>query len=441
VASPAVQRSLPAFAPLRRTRLFPGWWIVGAGVCIEALIHALFMQAYGAYTVLLRQDFGWSKTMLSSAFSLGQAEGGLIGPFQGMLVARWGPAAMSRVGAILFGLGLMLLSFVNSPAMFFLAVFVTFTGVNFFGWFPVTVAIVNWFERKRARALAIYAMGVSVGGLIVPVTILSLESVGWRETAFVSGIIAIVLGYPLAGLLMSRAEDYGYQVDGASAPLREAVGTDEVSPRPVAGVRDFTTREAMRTPQFWFIAGGHATALLMVSAVMVHLVPLINESKGYSLAQASLAVAVLTFAQAGGNLLGGVIGDRYSKRVIAAVCMFLHSIGLLMLAFGGGLLILLAAVVIHGIAWGTRGPLMMAIRADYFGRTNFSAIAGASQPIVMAGMTGGPLVAGFLYDRTGDYEAALIVLAILAALGSLFWVFASRPHPPTEPASPAVHPA
>ena len=49
MASPAVQRSLPAFAPLRRTRLFPGWWIVGAGVCIEALVHALFMQAFGAY--------------------------------------------------------------------------------------------------------------------------------------------------------------------------------------------------------------------------------------------------------------------------------------------------------------------------------------------------------------------------------------------------------
>lgn len=415
--------------------MFPGWWIVGAGVCIEALIHALFMQAYGAYTVLLRQDFGWSKTMLSSAFSLGQAEGGLIGPFQGMLVARWGSSAMSRLGAVLFGAGLMLFSLVNSPAMFFLAVFVTFTGVNFFGWFPVTVAIVNWFERKRARALAIYAMGVSVGGLIVPLTIYSLENVGWRETAFVSGILAIVLGYPLAGLLLRRAEDYGFQVDGAPA-AETADETNSSSPvHPPAGlVRDFTVREALRTPQFWLIAGGHSTALLMVSAVMVHLVPLINESKGYSLAQASLAVAVLTVAQAGGNLLGGVIGDRYSKRVIAAVCMVLHSIGLVMLAYGGGLLILLLAVVVHGIAWGTRGPLMMAIRADYFGRTHFSAIAGASQPIVMAGMTGGPLVAGFLYDRTGDYEAALLVLAIVASIGSLFWIFASRPHPPAAPA-------
>lgn len=394
------------------------------------------MQAFGAYTVLLRQDYGWSKTMLSSAFSLGQAEGGLIGPFQGMLVARWGPAAMSRVGAVLFGIGLMMFSAVNSPAMYFLAVFVTFTGVNFFGWFPVTVAIVNWFERKRARALAIYALGVSVGGLFVPLTIFSLENVGWRETAFATGVLAIALGYPLAGLLMRRAEDYGYEVDGLQkTPALEAA--DVMSQPTVTTTRDFTTREAMRTPQFWFIALGHSTALLMVSAVMVHLVPLINESKGYTLAQASLAVAVLTFAQAGGNLLGGVIGDRYSKRAIAAVCMFLHSVGLLMLAFGAGLPILLLAVVIHGIAWGTRGPLMMAIRADYFGRTHFSAIAGASQPIVMAGMTGGPLVAGFLYDRTGDYEAALIVLAIVSVFGSLFWVFASRPTPPASPVATA----
>lgn len=176
----------------------------------------------------------------------------------------------------------------------------------------------------------------------------------------------------------------------------------------------------------------------MVSAVMVHLVPLINESKGYSLAQASLAVAVLTVAQAMGNLFGGVIGDRYSKRAIAAACMFLHATGLTMLAFGSGLAILLLAVVIHGIAWGTRGPLMMAIRADYFGRTHFSAIAGASQPVVMAGMTGGPIVAGFLYDRTGDYEAGLIVLSVIAVAGSLFWVLASRPARPAASSINAV---
>lgn len=91
----------------------------------------------------------------------------------------------------------------------------------------------------------------------------------------------------------------------------------------------------------------------------------------------------------------------------------------------------------HGIAWGTRGPLMMAIRADYFGRTHFSAIAAASQHILMAGMTGGPLVAAFLYDRTGNYEGALIVLAIISAFRSLFWMFASRPNPPALPVAMA----
>ena len=52
-----------------RGKVFYGWWVVAAGFGLEALIGALFFHAYGAYAVLLREEFGWSKTMLSAAFS------------------------------------------------------------------------------------------------------------------------------------------------------------------------------------------------------------------------------------------------------------------------------------------------------------------------------------------------------------------------------------
>ena len=51
-----------------RGKVFYGWWVVAAGFGLETLIGALFFHAYGAYAVLLREEFGWSKTMLSAAF-------------------------------------------------------------------------------------------------------------------------------------------------------------------------------------------------------------------------------------------------------------------------------------------------------------------------------------------------------------------------------------
>jgi MFS family permease len=89
----------------------------------------------------------------------------------------------------------------------------------------------------------------------------------------------------------------------------------------------------------------------------------------------------------------------------------------------------LAFTVLHGLAWGTRGPLMVALRADYFGPTSFGTIMGFSSLIVMLGMSGGPVFAGLMADIYGNYELGLGVLAGLSFLGSLcFW--AARPPAP-----------
>ena len=85
--------------PRLRDRVFYGWWIVAAGFGLEALIGALVFHAYGAYLVLLREEFGWSKTMLSAAFSMARAESGILGPVQGWLTAvRSGLAGIGRDG-------------------------------------------------------------------------------------------------------------------------------------------------------------------------------------------------------------------------------------------------------------------------------------------------------------------------------------------------------
>ena len=97
---------------------------MGAGFGVEALIGALMFHAYGAYVVLLREEFGWSKTMLSVA----RVESGILGPLQGWLTDRFGPRVLIRVGMVVFGLGFILLSQVGSSLTFFLAFLVMALG-------------------------------------------------------------------------------------------------------------------------------------------------------------------------------------------------------------------------------------------------------------------------------------------------------------------------
>jgi len=112
--------------------------------------------------------------------------------------------------------------------------------------------------------------------------------------------------------------------------------------------------------------------------------------------------------------------------------MWAHAAALLFLASATSFWMVLAFAVLHGLAWGVRGPLMSAIRADYFGSASFGAITGTSSMIVMLGMMAGPLVAGVLADLTGSYETGFRVIAGLAALGSIFFALSKRPAHPRE---------
>jgi MFS family permease len=407
-------------------RVFYGWWLVLGGVGIHMLVSALMMQSYGAYVVLLHDDFGWSKTLLAGAFSMARIESGILGPLQGWLIDRFGPRAILRIGIVTFGVGFALFSQIDSLLGFYLTFFLIAIGSSLGGFVTVIVALVNWFDRNRAKALALSQTGFAVGGLSVPIVILALESFGWRTTALASGVLIVAVGLSVAQVFRHRPEDYGEVVDGVLPSLPQSQAEGE--PRALVDrSRDASAREAMRTRAFWFISLGHASALLVVSAVMVHLVPHLTESLGYSLATAGWIVALMTMLQMIGLLAGGYLGDRFDKRIIVVICMVAHASGLLLIAHATNLAMVLGFALLHGWAWGTRGPLMVAMRADYFGATSFGTIMGFSSLIVMLGMTAGPIVAGYMADRSGSYESGLTLLAVAALLGSVFFLLATPP--------------
>jgi MFS family permease len=313
--------------------------------------------------------------------------------------------------------------------VFFITYGVMTLGAGLAGFMAITVAVVNWFDRYRARALGLAQIGFAVGGLIAPAVILSITEIGWRQTAFASAIVILVVGIPITSFVRRRPEDMGLRVDGLSVEEGDALFAEDVAAHRVSHSTtvDYTAREALRTRAFWMISFGHATALMVVSAVMVHLFLHLTDSLGYADAEAASFIGIMTVAQIGGQIGGGYIGDRMSKRVILFVCMMGHATALLLVAHIGTLPGVLGFAVLHGAAWGCRGPLQQALRADYFGRTSFGMIMGFSSLVTMIGTVSGPVLAGVLFDITGSYAAGFTLIALLAGAGSAFFAFASRP--------------
>ena len=206
--------------------------------------------------------------------------------------------------------------------------------------------------------------------------------------------------------------------------------------RSADGRLDYTLKEALHEPSFWWISFGHASALFVVSAMGVHLVSHLKESQGYSLGQASAVVFLMTLLFLTGTVSGGLLGDRVNKRMLVVCCMAMHMAGLLLLSHATNLGMIVGFTVLHGLAWGWRGPQMAALRADYFGRSAFGKILGVSNMIIILGTISGPLIAGLLYDQTGNYRVGFDILAGIAAAGSVFFILAKKPAGPKRAMSP-----
>ena len=418
-----------------------GWRIVAASAGLQFLISALLIQAFGAYVAVLSAEFGWSRTVLAGGAAIQSIEGALIGPLLGWLVDRFGPRAVVRAGVLTFAVGFLGFSTVSSIAGFYVAVTVIAIGASLSGYFPLSIALMHFFERRRARALSLMSLGLAAGGLALPLLGWSIAQFGWRATCVGAAAVILVVGWPLASTLRRHPSELGLQVDGEpagppAAPLPPAART-EASPGHVAAVpgsaaaalplAGMSAREALRTPAFWLLAFGHGMALLVVTAVNVHAISHMKQQLGYSLPQASFIITLMTLAQGAGMLLGAAVGDRWSKTRLAALCMLAHMVGLLMLAYAVHAWMLGVFAVLHGMAWGLRGPLMQALRADYFGVRAIGMIMGLSAVVISLGQVAGPLVAGLAYDATGHYRHGFLVLALMAGAGSWMFLRARRP--------------
>jgi len=408
---------------------FYGWVIVASGAGSMALGSAFLFHAFGTYVVLLQDEFGWSRTTLALAFAMQRVESGLLGPIDGWLVDRFGPRRMMIIGVLIFGVGFIIFSQIQSLFGFYVAFLVMALGNALGSFLPASVAVVNWFIRKRTTALALMMLGLAVGGLVQPIIATGLESIGWRNMAFISGILIVSIGIPLATLLRHHPEESGWQPDGIRSQLITD-SSENIKPIQLHDEINFTAIQALKTKAFWYIGIGHSLSLLVMGAINVHLIAYLHESLGFSLTIAASMITVMTLTQVVGQLVGGFLGDKFDKKWLIVGVMFVNAASLMILAFAAHIWLIIIFAILNGATFGARIPLTTSIRADYFGGKFYGTITGFSSVLAMWGMIFGPLIAGGSYDLLGSYTPGFICLSLLAGAGSFIFCFVRKPEIP-----------
>ncbi|HXV79620.1 MAG TPA: MFS transporter [Candidatus Binatia bacterium] len=411
--------------------LFYGWWMVVVGCGVRMLGGGFHLYGFTIFFLPITQELGLSRAATSLVFSLARAEGAIEGPVAGYLIDRLGPRPVMLAGVILSGVGYMLLAGIDTYYGF-LVVYLGVISLSFSAGFmhsPMVLAN-TWFIRRRALAMTLISSAIGIGGTVItPLLAFSVQTWGWRQGAFLSGLGLVLVGVPLVLLVRRSPESMGLLPDGAP---HSSVDSPR-SRNPHGGIGkteegEFTLSQAMRTWAFWMFILATTTRVAVYNSITVHFVP-IMVWKGVSEPRAAAMLAIMALMSLPSHLLVGWIADHVNKPRLMGVCMAIGAGSLLFLAYGESEWSLWVFTVlftfmeaIFPVGWATVG--------DFFGRKSFATIRGTMSFFYLWGPALGPVITGAVYDRYQSYAPMMSAFIAVAVIASCLYTLLIEPSPP-----------
>jgi MFS transporter, OFA family, oxalate/formate antiporter len=420
------------FATLLIARLpfFYGWVILACVCCAGFARQGPAVATLSIFVEPMTSEFGWSRTALSGAVSLGGVMAALASPLIGPVLDRQGARLMLCAAVLVTSLSTMLLSLTQSLLAFY--IFFCIARLNFASTFDIGIygALNSWFVARRAFATSIANLAQMAGLVALPlIAHAAIEQEGWRAGWLAVGVAVLLIGFVPNWLFMiRRPEDVGLLPDRLS-PSSPPPGAG--SPHVAISEPAFTRNEALRTPAFWLLSLFTMAVFPVQAGISLHQAPHLIE-RGLSPAVAATIVSSFSLVSALVGLAFGVYARRLGVRAsLALAAIFLGVSAVLMLAIATPLQGYLAACF-FGAGIGGMLTVLPLAWADYFGRASFGAIRGVALTVQVTAQASGPLLSGVLRDLTGDYIASLLCFAGLSFLGALLALLARPPAPPLQ---------
>ena len=421
-------RSVPRLPAAVSVRLpfFYGWVVLGCLCCAGFARQGPAVATLSIFVEPLTREFGWSRTALSGAVSLGGVLAAVAAPLIGPLLDRRG-SRLVLCGAVLFnGIALVLLSLTPSLVVFY--VLFCAARMNWAAAFDLGLygSLSNWFVRRRAFASGIVTLAQQIGLVAMPlVAQLAILDSGWRSGWMAIGLVTLAVGFVPAWLLLARRpEDLGQMPDGAAAAA-VASGAERAPPIP-AEEPAFSRRQALGTPSFWLLLLYTMLVYPVQAGVSLHQAPYLIE-RGLSPTIAATIVSTFSALSAVATVACGALPRALPIRYPLAATGAILTLGVvLMLAVHSAAIGYLSAAV-FGFGIGAILTLLPVAWADYFGRTHYGAIRGIALSAQVLAQATGPLLSGALRDMTGDYRASLWCFVALSLCSIFAALVARRP--------------
>jgi MFS family permease len=420
--------------PSRHSRIFYGWYIVAASFVI-LFFNGGARYAFGVMLKPIVEEFGWSRGLVSGVFSLNMIIFALGMTLVGKVYDRYGPKWVIIVSTLFISAGFVLTAFMHSLGQFFFsygllaALGVAGTAI------PLLATLTSkWFDEWRGLAISLSMSGNAIGQFVlVPVLSFLAVAYSWRTAYLYIGLAMLVVNILLA-LLVIRGDPHhlGQKPYSRKESDKTRAGSPGEGPGP--DLQDLTLKQAMATRSFWlfvvamFVCGGGDYF------AVTHLIAMATD-QGITAITAGNMLAWYGGMSLVGILIAAPSADWIGNKT-PIVVTFIMRVFLYLLLFrykttGAFYVFALGFGFTHLIT----APLIPMLIIKIYGSTHLGLLTGFVNTVHYVGAATWPLLAGMLFDKTGNYQLTLIFSAIAAAIAVLcsLFIVEKRHHPGGQP--------
>ncbi|MFL2932294.1 MAG: MFS transporter [bacterium] len=371
---------------------------------------------FGIFIKPLESEFQWSRTSISSAYSIYMIIGSFAAILTGELSDRYGAQKIILIGMLLSGLSLFLASTLHSIWEFYFYIGVlaglSRSALNT----PIFAYIQKTFDYKRGLATGIAGSGGGLGILVItPVVGYLIIHYGWRPSYVVLSSVFFILSIPtLVFIFLSRKNQ-------ESLDTQESTPEENVLSESTQGMKVI-----MKHRSFWSILGSHSCDCICHSVIIVHLVPFAIES-GVPRLEAATLLGMIGLGALIGRIAAGIISDRIGAKWALFISLTCQTLPVPLLLFNPNFTSLLFVASLVGLGLGGHGTMYPIVTRDYYGKKRVGILFGTFATGASLGMATGSFLGGVIHDLTGTYHAAFLFSFIFGACSLLLvWLYPEK---------------
>lgn len=399
-------------------------WVILAVVFIIMSVMVSARNSLGFFFKTISGEFGWTRAQTAGAFSIGMLVQAICSPIFGGLGERWSLRWMMAAGVFFGGAALLIGSSIGGLWQFYLMYALLNVGFSASTFVPQVQILSNWFVRKRGLAMGIANSGQGFAAVLNLAIPFLIAAIGWRSSYLVLAGFAMVCIFPTAALLL---RDHPRQrASVADAPFLSAAerGVVEATENAVRRGKDNNIAGApfwrrVYSPRFLLIALIFSAVAFSLTGTTVHIVPHATD-QGFTPEESALIFLLWGICAIAGNLISSV-SDSLGRvltfcvgtalGVCACILLALFVRGMSPAWFYGG-------AALSGASLGLMRPTASALLADHFSGPGFGKLNGTAVTIFALSGALGSFAMGYLFDISGSYWGAFMVIALLSLTGA-----------------------